>query len=244
MTPVLAFAIATVPDVAGIRTLYGFAADIADHDVAEFALQRQRARTGGDGLPHHLQRIVAVSCLLQQGDEITCRSSGAVGANEAALLQLLFDTVAQHSPCVTSWSGEAFAHPVLRYRALINGVPLPRHWQPDDAGCIGRRGLVPLPYAAVPLDEMARLCGLPAQPTQDSESTWRVYRAGRIDEIRARCDVEALTTSLLFLRSRLVHGALSTDEYRHAVERVRDWVGQQSEPHWRDFLAAWPLVTA
>lgn len=244
MTPVLAFAIATIPDVVGIRALYGFAADIADSDVAEFALQRQRARSGEDGMPHHLQRIVAVSWTLQLGDEITCHSSAAVGTDEAALLEPLFDTVAQHAPCVTSWSGEAFAHPVLRYRALINGIPLPRHWHPGDTGRAGQPGLAPLPYAAVPLDDMARLCGLPTQPALDGEGTWQVYQAGRIDEIRARCDHEALTTYLLFLRARLVHGTLNAGEYRQAVERVRNWTAQQHEQHWRDFLSAWPPAAA
>lgn len=239
MTPVLAFSIATIPDVAGIRTLYGFATDIADGDVAEFALQRQRARTGGDGMPHHLQRIVAVSCLLQQGDEILCQSAGAPDNDEAALLQLLFDTATRHSPSVTNWSGEAFAHPVLRYRALINGVALPRHWHPDGAG---QRGLAPLSYATVPLDDMAKLCGFPVQPGMDGDTSWEAYQAGRIDEIRARCDAEAVTTYLLFLRDRLVHGALGANDYRSAVERVRGWVSRQSEPHWRDFLAAWPPV--
>lgn len=240
MTPVLAFSIATIPDVAGIRTLYGFAADIADGDVAEFALQRQRARSGDDGMPHHLQRIVAVSCLLQQGDEILSPSAGAAGDDEATLLQALFDTVTRHSPCVTSWSGEAFAHQVLRYRALINGVVLPHHWHPDDAGHADQSGLAPIPYAAIPLDDMARLCGLPAQPGMNGSTTWEAYQAGRIGEIRARCDTEAVTTYLLFLRARLVHGALSASEYHRAVQRVRDWAGRQSEPHWQDFLAAWP----
>lgn len=237
MTPVLAFSIATTPDVAGIRTLYGFATDIADGDVAEFALQRQRARSGGDGMPHHLQRIVAVSCLLLQGDDILCQSAGAPDKDEAALLRLLFDTVTRHSPCVTNWSGEAFDHPVLRYRALINGVALPRHWHPDGAG---QRGLAPLPYATVPLDDMAKLCGFPTLPGMDGGGTWDAYQAGRTDEIRVRCDIEAATTSLLFLRDRLVHGALSANDYGSAVERVRGWAGRQSEPHWQDFLAAWP----
>ncbi|WP_236261578.1 3'-5' exonuclease [Pseudogulbenkiania ferrooxidans] len=236
MTPILAFALATIPDVAGIRTLYGFAADIADSDVAEFALQRQRARSGEDGMPLHLQRIVAISWTLRLGDEIACHTGGDANTDEAALLQALFDQVAQHAPCVTSWSGAAFALPLLRYRALINGLTLPPHWSAEDTT---QSGLAPLPYATVPLDDMARLCGFPALPVVAGGTPWEAYRAGRLGEIRARCDIEAMATYLLFLRDRLVQGTLGTADYHDSVAQARGWVGRQAAPHWRDFLAAW-----
>lgn len=237
VTPILAFALATIPDVAGIRTLYGFAADIADSDVAEFALQRQRARSGEDGMPLHLQRIVAISWTLRLGEEIACHTGGDANTDEAALLQALFDQVAQHAPCVTSWSGAAFALPLLRYRALINGITLPPHWCAEDTT---QSGLAPLPYATVPLDDMARLCGFPALPVVAGGTPWEAYRAGRLGEIRARCDIEAMATYLLFLRDRLVQGTLGAADYRDSVAQARGWVGQQAAPHWRDFLAAWP----
>jgi predicted PolB exonuclease-like 3'-5' exonuclease len=233
VTPNLAFALATIPDVAGIRTLYGFAADIADSDVAEFALQRQRARSGEDGMPLHLQRIVAISWTLQLGDEVACHTGGDANADEATLLQALFAQVAQHAPCVATWSGAAFALPLLRYRALINGIALPPHWTANGTA---------LPYAPAPLDDMARLCGFPALPVVEGGNHWEAYRAGRLGEVQARCDIEAVTTYLLFQRDRLVQGALSAADYRDAVAQVRGWVGQQAAPHWHGFLAAWPAT--
>lgn len=237
MTPILAFTLATIPDVAGIRTLYGFAADIADSDVAEFALQRQRARNGEDGMPLHLQRIVAISWTLQRGEEIACHAGGDANADEATLLRALFDQVAQHAPCVTTWSGAAFALPLLRYRALINGIALPPHWSAEGTT---QDGLAALPYGTVPLDDMARLCGFPALPVVAGGSLWEAYRAGRLDDIRARCDIEAMATYLLFQRDRLVQGTLGAADYHDSVAQARGWIGQQPAPHWRDFLGAWP----
>ena len=44
MTPILAFDIETVPDVAGIRKLYELPADLPDREVAEVAFQKRRTR--------------------------------------------------------------------------------------------------------------------------------------------------------------------------------------------------------
>src|SRR6266581_124361 len=51
MTPILAFDIETVPDIAGLRLLRGLDAKLSDRDVAEHAFQQRRAQTGQDFLP-------------------------------------------------------------------------------------------------------------------------------------------------------------------------------------------------
>ena len=47
MTPILAFDIETVPDVAGIRLLHDLPKSVSDADVVAFAQQKRRAQTGG-----------------------------------------------------------------------------------------------------------------------------------------------------------------------------------------------------
>ena len=54
MTPVLAFDIETVPDVAGIKRLYDLPDALPDPEVAEVAFQRRRAQTGSDFLAPQL----------------------------------------------------------------------------------------------------------------------------------------------------------------------------------------------
>ena len=65
MAPVLVFDIETIPDVAGLRTLYGLDAQVNDRDVAEMAFQMRRQKTGSDFLQHHLHRVAAISCVLR-----------------------------------------------------------------------------------------------------------------------------------------------------------------------------------
>ena len=68
MTPVLAFDIETIPDVAGIRRIHGLPADLADREVAELAFQMRRTKTGSDFLPPHLQKVAVISCVLRNDE--------------------------------------------------------------------------------------------------------------------------------------------------------------------------------
>src|SRR5450759_4480116 len=68
MNPTIVFDIETIPDIAGLRTLHGLDARVSDAEVAEMAFQLRRQKTGSDFMPHHLQRVVAISCALREGD--------------------------------------------------------------------------------------------------------------------------------------------------------------------------------
>ena len=68
MNPTLVFDIETIPDIAGLRALYELDSAVSDDEVAEMAFQMRRQKTGSDFLPHHLQRVAAISCVLREGD--------------------------------------------------------------------------------------------------------------------------------------------------------------------------------
>ena len=76
MTPILAFDIETIPDVAGLRRLYDASASLSDAQVAELAFERRRQAVGSDFLPLHLHRVVAVACALRERNSFTVWSLG------------------------------------------------------------------------------------------------------------------------------------------------------------------------
>ena len=67
MTPTLVFDIETIPDVAGLRALHALDGAVSDAEVVEMAFQFRRMKSGSDFLPHHLHKIVAISCALREG---------------------------------------------------------------------------------------------------------------------------------------------------------------------------------
>src|SRR4249919_2916953 len=78
MIPILVFDIETIPDVAGLRTIWNLDSEVTDQGVVDLVTQRRRQATGNDFLPAHVQRVVAISCVLRSGDgDVRAWSLGA-----------------------------------------------------------------------------------------------------------------------------------------------------------------------
>jgi predicted PolB exonuclease-like 3'-5' exonuclease len=257
MTPVLAFDIETVPDVAGIRRLHGIDSAVPDGDVAEFAMAHRRARTGNDFLPLHLQRVVAVACALREGETFRVWSLGSATDPEAEVIRRFFDGIERYSPQIVSWNGSGFDLPVLHYRSLIHGLSAPRYWDmgEDDRdfrynNYVNRyhtRHLDLMDLLALyngrnyaPLDDLAKLAGFPGKLGMDGSQVWGAFQRGEIQQIRNYCETDTANTYLIFLRFQLLRGAYDESRYRREVDLVRATLAKNEAVHWKEFLAAWP----
>lgn len=264
MTPILAFDIETVPDCAGIRRLYALPEQLPDIEVAEVAFQKRRAVTGSDFLQPHLQRVVAISCVLRDTDGVRIWSLGQSEDTEAALIQRFFDGLARFTPQLVSWNGGGFDLPVLNYRSLLHGIEAARYWDQgeDDRdfkwnSYLGRYHTRHLdlmdvlamyqPRNNAPLDDVAQVAGLPGKIGVGGAGVWDAYRAGKIEEIRDYCEVDTLNTYLLYLRFQRMRGVFTLEHYQSECALVRAFVEKQPQAHWRTFLEGWHdplLVTA
>ena len=256
MIPVLAFDIETVPDVEGIRRLRALDGALADREVAEMAFQLRRQATGGDFLPLHLHRVVAISCALRDRDAFRVWSLGAESDGEGVLIQRFFDGIAKYTPQLVSWNGGGFDLPVLHYRGLVHGVVARRYWDmgEDDRefrfnNYISRyhqrhldlMDLLALyqPRASAPLDDLAQLMGLPGKLGMDGSQVWDAYADGRLSDIRRYCETDVVNTYLVFLRFQRMREAVTEDQYRGECDLVRDTLSRSPEPHWKAFLERW-----
>ena len=254
MTPVLAFDIETVPDVEGLRRRHGLDEKIPDKSVADMAFQLRRQTTGSDFLPLHLHRVVVISCALKERDSFKVWSIGA--GSEGELIQRFYEGVEKYTPQLVSWNGGGFDLPVLHYRSLIHGVKAGRYWEQgeDDRefkwnNYISRyhsrhldlMDLLALyqPRAYAPLDDLARLMGLPGKLGMEGAGVWDAYQAGKLAEIRNYCEADVVNTYLVYLRFQLMRGALTEAQHRTECEQVRSTLAKSPEPHWKEFLAGW-----
>lgn len=258
MTPILCFDLETVPDVAGLRRLNPEWAGLDDTAVAEQAFAARRERTGGsDFLQHHLHRIVAIGCAFRDDSGFKVRCLGTAEDGESKLIQDFFRTVERHTPQLVSWNGGGFDLPVLHYRGLLHGVTAARYWDQgeDDRdfkwnNYISRyharhTDLMDLlamyqPRAAVPLDDLAKLCGFAGKLGMDGSQVWSAYQAGQLGPIRAYCETDVVNTYLLWCRFQKMRGVLSEAAYTQELAVVRETLAAQTEAvHWQQFLAAW-----
>lgn len=256
MTPLLAFDIETVPDLAGIRRIHDVPASVDDRGVADWYTQRRRAATGSEFAPLSLQRVVAIACTLRDASGLRIWSLGDAADGEDALIRRFFDGIDRYTPQLVSWNGGGFDLPVLQHRALVHGVTAAKYWDwgDDDRefrfnNYLSRYHTRHLdlmdvlasyqPRAYAGLDAMARLCGFPGKVGMDGSEVAAAVAAGRIAEVRAYCECDAANTWLLYQRFRLMRGELDAASYAAEIALVRERIATTDAPHWREFLARW-----
>lgn len=256
--PVLVFDIETIPDLEGGRKILGLEG-MNDGEVAAAMRHTRLAEKGSDFQPAHLQRVVAISVALRQGDGFRCWSLGEEGSDEAELVRRFFDGIDKYRPVIVSWNGGGFDLPVLHYRALVHGVQAPRYW---DTGHFDREAKwdnylgryqfrhtdlmdVLAMYSGrnnAPLQEIALLLGLPGKLGMDGSKVFDAYREGRIADIRNYCETDVLNTWLVYLRFQLMRGLLSPETLEQELTKVKEFLRASPGPHWAEFLAAWEVT--
>jgi predicted PolB exonuclease-like 3'-5' exonuclease len=261
MAPVLAFDIETIPDVAGLRLLRGGDPGQSDAEVYAAEIAERAARNKSDFMPLHLQRVLVISCVFRGSQGLRVRSFVDLEregrSEEGEVIQSFFDRVDDHRPQLVSWNGGGFDLPVLQQRGLRHGVVAGRYWDMGDDdreqrynNYISRYHLRHIDLmdllamyqsrANAPLDAMAKLCGFPGKLGMDGAQVYGAYLEGRRDEIRRYCETDAMNTYLLWCRFEKMRGRLDRAGYRREIELARAAVSRIEEPHWAEYLAAWP----
>ena len=260
MIPTLVFDIETIPDISGLRTLHELPADLADSEVAEFAFQKQRAKNGSDFMPHYLQRVAVISCAMRSDEGFKVWSLAEPKLNEGEIIQRFFSGIEKYTPQLVSWNGGGFDLPVLHYRGMIHNVVAPRYWEMGEGDARDARDFKWNNYisryharhtdlmdllamysgrANAPLDELAKLMGLPGKLGMDGSAVWQGWLDGHIDAIRDYCETDVVNTYLVWLRFQQMRGVQSADEHAAEIAFVKQQIGEMKQPHWQKFLAAW-----
>ena len=251
----LVFDIETVPDVALGRRLYGLEG-LEDAAVAKAMFARRRQETGAEFLSHEQQRIVAISCVLRNREQLAVWSLGEEHSSERELIERFFEGIERFSPELVSWNGSGFDLPVLTYRALAVGVQAPRFWETGDADPTFRynnylnrfhwRHLDLMDVLSgfqgrgrVSLEHIAVLLGLPGKLGFSGAQVWDVYQSGNIGAIRRYCETDVLNTYLVYLGFELLRGRLTRAAHAAELERVRALLRASAAPHFAEFLRAW-----
>lgn len=250
---ILVFDIETIPDLDAGRTLYDLHG-LSDEDTAKAMFALRRAKVGHDFLPHHLQKIIAISLVISQGNQIKTWSLGDEQADEKELITRFFAGVDKYTPTLVSWNGCGFDLPVIHYRALLHGISAPTYWETGENQQSFRwnnylnrfhyRHLDLMDVLAAyqnkafaPLDEIATLLNFPGKMGMSGARVFDEYQAGNLKAIRDYCETDVLNTYCVYLRFELMRGQFSQQDYEQALFRLRNYLANETErPHLQEFL--------
>jgi predicted PolB exonuclease-like 3'-5' exonuclease len=254
----LVFDIETIPDTDLGRRLPGIPAG-DDAAVAEAMFARRTEETGSSFLPYEQHRVVAISALLRSEDQLQVWSIGAPDSPEDELLRRFFGGLDRLRPTLVSWNGSGFDLPVLHYRMLKHGIASPTYWDTGEIdrdfkwnNYLNRYHLRHIDLMDVlsayqgrgraSLEHVALLLGLPGKLGMAGDKVWDAWCAGKITEIRDYCETDVLNTYLVYLRFELIRGHLEPASYESELGRVRNWLRERNEAHWKQFAAAWVVA--
>jgi 3'-5' exonuclease len=253
---VLVFDIETIPDVEAGRKLYNLEG-LSDADTAAALFALRRKKTGRAFLPHHLQKIAAISLVMQENSRVRVWSLGDETSTEAELIERFFAGLEKHTPTLVSWNGSGFDLPVLHYRALVHNIQAPRYWEMGEQHQAFRwnnylnrfhyRHLDLMDVLAAyqnkafaPLDEIASMLGFPGKMGMSGARVWDEYLSGNLAGIRDYCETDVLNTYCVYLRFETMRGTLSTEAYLDAIQQLSDMLKSEQKPHLTAFLEQMP----
>jgi predicted PolB exonuclease-like 3'-5' exonuclease len=95
--------------------------------------------------------------------------------------------------------------------------------------------------ANAPLDDLAKLCGFPGKLGVDGSQVWALFQQGRLNEIRDYCETDVVNTYLVYCRFQLMRGEMTQAAYEAELSLIRSSLAAIDQPHWKEYLAAWPL---
>lgn len=252
---IFVFDIETIPDIETGRMLNEFEG-LSDEDVVTAMEHLRYQQTGTTFQPLYLQKVVAISAVFRHGDKLTVWSLGDEQADEKEIIQRFFDGIDRFTPTIVSWNGSGFDLPVLHYRAMKHNIAAPKYWDTGEMDSqfkwnnyISRYHSRHLdlmdviasynPRANAPLDKIASMLGYPGKMGMSGAKVWETYHQGNLKAIRDYCETDVLNTYLVYLRFEVMRGNLSQQDLEAEEQKLRDYLKQENQPHFNEFLEAW-----
>jgi predicted PolB exonuclease-like 3'-5' exonuclease len=251
----MVFDIETVPDLKAAKNLLGNQVDLKE-GLVNYHLDLTKGLNSFIRQPFH--RVVSIAFLeadirYENGYEYYCikelRSGGNLESTESELVSGFFNYMKQQLPRLVSFNGRTFDLPVLKYRAMLHGVPAKWFYDSGDKWN-GYNNRYSLDWhcdlleafsdfgtsARVKMSEVSAMFGIPSKLDCDGAVVDLMYEDGKIEEIRDYCELDVVNTYLLYLRYAMHRGQINKDGYADAVDDLINFMKGKEKPHYERYL--------
>lgn len=273
---VWAFDLEWVPDPLAGRLVHGLLDANASPRALVEAMWREGGANEEDPTPFLktvLCRIVSIAAVERRvkgpGEEPTLAllslprdPKSAEDTRERAVVGTFLEALGKHKPQLVGFNSRESDLKILIQRGVVLGVQAAGfaqrpekpwlgidyfardgEWSVDLKDVVGGWG------KGVPsLHELAVQSGIPGKMDVDGNDVAELWLSGRLDEIVAYNELDALTTYLVWLRTAHFAGLFSTSAYEAEQARVRDLILRESadgkRPHLLRYLEEWQRLSA
>jgi len=242
MSSVIVWDLETVPDLRGFAAANDLEGK-SDDEIREAI---------GDKFPKHIYHsIICIGALVahRENDSWSVDGLGAPSVekrSEKELIASFVGRIAELQPQLVTFNGSSFDLPVLRYRAMVNGISAPGlasrayfNRYSEDAVDLCDVLASFSPQAKATLHEMSRVMGLPGKPSGiHGGEVEKYYREGKIREIADYCESDVVNTYRVWLRYELFRGRLTDAAFQASEANLVDYVRSHvnSKPHLADVM--------
>jgi 3'-5' exonuclease len=245
---VIVWDIETVPDLKGFAAAQGLQGK-SDAEV--------RSELGNKFPKHIYHSIICIGALVahRQNEHWQIDALGCPNISERTEKELIYSFVvkiAELSPQLVTFNGSSFDLPVLRYRAMVNGVSAPGlalrpyfNRYTEDAVDLCDVLSSFSPHTKASLHELCRVMGLPGKPEGLSGSdVEQCFSEGKIKEITDYCESDVVNTYRVWLRYELFRGRLSEEAFRASEENLHEFIRTRGnlKPHLADLITPPDIV--
>ena len=242
MSSVIVWDLETVPDLRGFAAANDLEGK-SDDEIREAI---------GDKFPKHIYHsIICIGALVahRENDSWSVDGLGAPSVekrSEKELIASFVGRIAELQPQLVTFNGSSFDLPVLRYRAMVNGISAPGlasrayfNRYSEDAVDLCDVLASFSPQAKATLHEMSRVMGLPGKPSGiHGGEVEKYYREGKIREIADYCESDVVNTYRVWLSYELFRGRLSEAAFQASEANLVAYVRSHanSKPHLADVV--------
>ena len=265
---VWAFDVEWVPDPLAGKLLYKLPGDMPDVDVIR-EMWKMGGATEEDPMPFlkiTLCKIVSLSMVTRHEDKgevkvelhsLPSLPVKSTEADEKYIISTFLDTLGRMKPQIVGYNSVSADLKILIQRGIANGI-MAKHFskRPDkpwegvdyfsdrsDHNVDLMRILSGWGKSTPSLNEISVVSGIPGKLGIDGSEVAPMWLEGRIDEIVAYNEYDALTTYLLWLRIAHFAGLFDDNEYVTEQELVEQLIVDESQKeerkHLLKFLEEW-----
>jgi predicted PolB exonuclease-like 3'-5' exonuclease len=272
---VLAFDIEWVPDPESGKAAYGLPEDMSDREVIE-SMWKEGGASEEEPMPFLktvLSRIVSISMVFRESDKdgavsrlklhsIPSIPTSGEDCSERRIIEDFFKILDKHHPQLVGYNSSGSDIPILAQRMIKNGLQggfftqRPNRpwegadffargsdWNIDLMRCISAWG-----KGTPSLHEISVVSGIPGKMDGvDGKQVAPMWLDGRLDEIVAYNECDALTTYLLWLRMAHSIGHFDSDQYAEEQRLLRGMIKEESENpqrrHLLGYLSKWESLS-